>query len=136
MGMLLFPPQTFIWHSFLHVFIFYRSIKKAPKKELIIPLITKNRWRTPGKDTKEETTETSDLDKQAENEILQETLKAVDGWENRGNGVPSNIDIPLFMQNRVPSGFETDEKVDVSLRADQVPIFNSNIFSFKTWLTL
>jgi G patch domain/KOW motif-containing protein len=60
------------------------------------------------------------LDKQAEKEILQETLKAVDGWENRGNGVPSNIDIPLFMQNRVPSGFETDEKVDVSLRADQV----------------
>ncbi|XP_046651868.1 G-patch domain and KOW motifs-containing protein-like [Daphnia pulicaria] len=95
------------------------SIKKAPKKELVIPLITKNRWRTPGNDTKTENTEASDLDKQAEKEILQETLKAVDGWENRGNGVPSNIDIPLFMQNRVPSGFETDEKVDVSLRADQ-----------------
>lgn len=111
--------------------VFFRSIKKAPKKELIIPLITKNRWRTPGKDTKEETTEASDLDKQAENEILQETLKAVDGWENRGNGVPSNIDIPLFMQNRVPSGFETDEKVDVSLRADQVSNFNSNILLVK-----
>ena len=51
----------------------------------------------------------------------------VDGWENRGNGVPSNIDIPLFMQNRVPSGFETDEKVDVSLRAEQVlPSHNSD----------
>ena len=51
----------------------------------------------------------------------------VDGWENRGNGVPSNIDIPLFMQNRVPSGFETDEKVDVSLRAEQVlPLHNSD----------
>jgi hypothetical protein len=35
------------------------------------------------------------------------------------------------MQNRVPSGFETDEKVDVSLRADQVSNFNSNIFLFK-----
>jgi G patch domain/KOW motif-containing protein len=102
------------------MFLCFRSIKKAPKKELVIPLITKNRWRTPGSDTKTENTEASDLDKQAEKEILQETLKAVDGWENRGNGVPSNIDIPLFMQNRVPSGFETDEKVDVSLRADQV----------------
>jgi G patch domain/KOW motif-containing protein len=102
------------------MFLCFRSIKKAPKKELVIPLITKNRWRTPGNDTKTENTEASDLDKQAEKEILQETLKAVDGWENRGNGVPSNIDIPLFMQNRVPSGFETDEKVDVSLRADQV----------------
>ncbi len=103
-----------------------RSIKRAPKKELVIPLITKNRWRTPGNDTKTENTEASDLDKQAETEILQETLKAVDGWENRGNGcVPSNIDIPLFMQNRVPSGFETDEKVDVSLRADQVINFTT-----------
>jgi G patch domain/KOW motif-containing protein len=120
MGMLLFPPQNIHATFIFCMFLCFRSIKKAPKKELVIPLITKNRWRTPGNDTKTENTEASDLDKQAEKEILQETLKAVDGWENRGNGVPSNIDIPLFMQNRVPSGFETDEKVDVSLRADQV----------------
>uniref|UniRef100_A0A0P5MGM2 G patch domain and KOW motifs-containing protein n=1 Tax=Daphnia magna TaxID=35525 RepID=A0A0P5MGM2_9CRUS len=100
---------------------FNGSVKKPKKKELVIPLISKNRWRIPGtaNDGKAENLEPSELDKQAENEILQETLKAVDGWENRGNGVPSNIDIPLFMQNRVPSGFETDEKVDVTLRADQ-----------------
>lgn len=65
-------------------------------------------------------TAVSELDKLAAQEILKETSQAVDGWENRGNGVPSNIQIPLFMQNRVPSGFETDEKVDVALRADQV----------------
>ncbi len=122
MGNFTFPARNFSSSS--SVYHLFRSIKKAKKKELVIPLITKNRWRTPGSSgndsVKVEPTEESELDKQAANEILEETLKAVDGWENRGNGVPSNIDIPLFMQNRVPSGFETDEKVDVSLRAEQV----------------
>lgn len=106
----------------------FSSIKKPEKKELIIPLISKNRWRVPEKAVdqslvKLEPPEESDLDKQAANEIIQETLKAVEGWEKRGNErFPANIEIPLFMQNRVPSGFETDEKVDVTLRADQVTL--------------
>lgn len=68
-----------------------------------------------------EHTELSDLDKEAAKEILEETRKANENLENRGtDGVPSNIEIPLFMRNRVPDGFETDEKVDVSLRAEEV----------------
>lgn len=107
--------------------VFSRSVKREKKKELVIPLITKNRWRLPagsGETKADDTTTNSsnapNLEELAAREIMEETQKATDGWENRGNGVPSNIEIPLFMQNRVPSGFETDDKIDVSLRADQV----------------
>lgn len=102
-------------------------MKKPEKKELVIPLITKNRWRlpAPSKTGSEDAPAPSDestskLDELAAQEIIQETLKANENWEGKLTGVPANIEIPLFMQNRVPSGFETDEKVDVSLRADQV----------------
>ena len=105
----------------------------------MIPLISRNRWRHPETpsipDIKQEKLEDSELDKQAANEIIEETLKAVDSWEQRNNGVPSNIAIPLFMQNRVPSGFETDEKVDVSLRAEQV-IVHSTISNYNNVLSL
>lgn len=36
-----------------------------------------------------------------------------------GSSDPS-FAIPLLMQNKVPSGFETDENFDVSLRPDEV----------------
>ena len=107
---------------------FSRSVKREKKKELVIPLITKNRWRLPAGsgETKDATDTTAsdapNLEELAAREIMEETQKATEGWESRGNGVPSNIEIPLFMQNRVPSGFETDDKIDVSLRADQVYI--------------
>ena len=31
--------------------------------------------------------------------------------------------VPLLMQNKVPDGFETDDKLDVSLRPDEVRLF-------------
>ena len=118
------------------------SIKKPEKKELVIPLIRQNRWRMPAMPkTAEDGTpavqsEASQLEDLAAQEIIQETQKANEGWESKLTGVPANIEIPLFMQNRVPSGFETDEKVDVSLRADAVrhslinPPNDQLIFSF------
>merc|ERR1712071_172083 len=55
----------------------------------------------------------------AAEEIIKETREASEGWENRGNSTSSALEIPLFMQNQIPSGYETDNKVDVSLRPDQ-----------------
>ena len=108
--------KQFLKHSLID-----RSVKKEKKKELVIPLITKNRWRLPGTGEANETNDPPvNLEEQAAREIMEETQKMTDGWENRGNGVTSNVEIPLFMQNRVPTGFETDEKIDVSLRAEQV----------------
>jgi hypothetical protein len=53
----------------------------------------------------------------------------VESVKNRGedsSGV-QETEIPLLLQNRIPDGFETDEHMDVSLRADEV---SWNYFSF------
>ena len=42
-----------------------------------------------------------------------------DDWEGRGNE-DLNLTIPILMQNQVPEGFETDHKLDVSIRPDEV----------------
>lgn len=34
--------------------------------------------------------------------------------------IDADIAIPLLMQNKVPEGFETDDKLDVSLRPSEV----------------
>ena len=33
-----------------------------------------------------------------------------------------NLTIPLLMRNKVPEGFETDDRLDVSLRPDEVRV--------------
>ena len=89
-------------------------------------MIVKNNWRLPapakvnGDSTVVEGDAGNDIDQIAAKEILEETQRVAEAWDSRTNGKPSNIEIPLFMQNRVPSGFETEDKVDTSLRADEV----------------
>jgi len=40
---------------------------------------------------------------------------------NENGTLGSEVDaIPLLLQNRIPDGFETDDKLDVSLRAEEV----------------
>jgi len=98
------------------------TFKEPKKKELVIPLITKNRWRIPDasvSNDKAHDEETKSLEALAAEEIIKETREASEGWENRGNSTSSTLEIPLFMQNQIPSGYETDNKVDVSLRPDQ-----------------
>lgn len=61
--------------------------------------------------------------------LLPETSINSDQWRNRCN-VEGNIEIPLVMRNMVPEGYETEDKLDVSLRPEvssmedyeQVPI--------------
>ena len=94
-----------------------RSVKKKEKKTLVIPLIARNQWR--GADNAKQDKEVCQLEALAAQEIIQETENAANGWENRADCF-SNIEIPSFMLNKVPCGFETDDKMDVSLRANEV----------------
>jgi len=34
----------------------------------------------------------------------------------------SNLTVPLLMRNKVPDGFESDDRLDVSLRPDEVEL--------------
>ncbi|KAK6990314.1 G patch domain and KOW motifs-containing protein [Biomphalaria glabrata] len=93
-------------------------------KDYVIPLIKHNKWRSSNnQDEKvdlvsDTQTDNLDLDALAAKEILRESAKYNETWEDRGteNGT---ISIPLLMQNKIPDGFESEEKLDVALRPDE-----------------
>ncbi|XP_005112486.1 G-patch domain and KOW motifs-containing protein [Aplysia californica] len=102
--------------------------------EYVIPLIRQNKWRVnekegsqnnvkkvqeKGSDALNGHDEINDsLEQKAAKEILQETARYNETWEDRGK-VDTTLAIPLLMQNKVPEGFESDEKLDVGLRPDE-----------------
>ncbi|KAA0713769.1 G-patch domain and KOW motifs-containing protein [Triplophysa tibetana] len=94
-------------------------------KELIIPLIHKNRWyredaERGDKSSKEESTAPSQEDtveSQAVKELIEESQKHQEIWKN-GPQTDPNIAIPLLMQNQAPLGFEDGDKVNVELRPE------------------
>ncbi|GBN13587.1 G-patch domain and KOW motifs-containing protein [Araneus ventricosus] len=94
------------------------TLPKNKPKELVIPLIKKNNWRgskpleSDGKEKK------TDLDNLAVQEILKETSERNAEWESREFSNVT-VSIPLIMQNKIPEGYETDDKLDVSLRAEE-----------------
>lgn len=108
--------------------MFFSSQPKADKKELVIPLIKNNVWRIPKEqqsapqNSSEETGKPSEgdaeltLEQQAIKEILAD---AAGSLESDNKGTTQDMSIPLLVQNKVPEGYETDEKVDVSLRAEE-----------------
>ncbi|ESO94471.1 hypothetical protein LOTGIDRAFT_118225, partial [Lottia gigantea] len=78
-------------------------------KKYVIPLIKENKWRTSG----------NEMDDKAAKEIIEDSSKSNENWVDRGgDGVDPNLQVPLLMKNRVPAGFETDEKLNVVLRPD------------------
>ncbi|WAR26957.1 GPKOW-like protein [Mya arenaria] len=82
------------------------SKPKQEKKEIVIPLIKTNNWKT------------NHL-KAANNGLDSQAASArQESWETRG-AVDTDLAIPLLMQNQVPEGFETDDRLDVSLRPDE-----------------
>jgi len=112
--------------------------KKEVKKDLVIPLISKNNWRTEKSEKHSNKIRTDDnkveslsvdenedektrLERLAAQEILEETQKELKSWESRGEpGSRSAADIPEIMANSIPRGFEEDEgALNVSLRAEQ-----------------
>jgi len=106
------------------------SFKKpaAESKELIIPMIHQNHWRkekdkrrndsngvTSNGTSRIKSNDEHLLESQAVNEILESAKLA-----NEQRGTEPDIGaIPLLLQNRIPDGFETDDKLDVSLRAEE-----------------
>ncbi|KAM7411435.1 hypothetical protein PAMA_021434 [Pampus argenteus] len=97
-------------------------------KELIIPLIQKNRWHVPdqanhskgrGGKTPEATRETDSVESQAVKELIEDSRRQLDQWQN-GTQTESNpnLSIPLLMQNKVPDGFEDGDHVKVDLRPE------------------
>lgn len=94
---------------------------KVNKREYVIPLIKQNLWRNasqqPSTDTHTGTSQ-NDLDSLAARELMEEATRYNETWDERGKS-DANLSIPLMMQNKVPDGFETDEKLNVTLRPDE-----------------
>lgn len=105
------------------------------KKEYMIPLIKQNKWRREDILKKEKGGDQPLKGKDAEEdealkEILEDAARKNEAWDEQGKADNSDLHIPLLMQNKVPEGFETDDKLDVSLRPsepdeadyDEIPI--------------
>ncbi|GFN77265.1 G patch domain and kow motifs-containing protein [Plakobranchus ocellatus] len=99
---------------------------KLPKQEYVIPLIKHNKWRgsVDSKGASHKQVKSNDLpeapntiDELAAKEIILESKKYNEDWDDRDK-VDSSIAIPLLMQNKIPEGFESDDRLDVSLRPD------------------
>ncbi|XP_033745266.1 G-patch domain and KOW motifs-containing protein-like [Pecten maximus] len=99
--------------------------QEIKQKEYVIPLISKNKWRKPEKDEGRSNSngapDTGRIDNQAIQELIEDAAKQNDNWDDRGKIDPS-LSIPLIMRNKVPEGYETDDKLDVSLRPDEVEV--------------
>uniref|UniRef100_A0A672TDE1 G-patch domain and KOW motifs-containing protein n=1 Tax=Sinocyclocheilus grahami TaxID=75366 RepID=A0A672TDE1_SINGR len=102
-------------------------------KELVIPLIHKNRWyrqdaeredksRDPSQQEQEQEQDT--VESQAVKELIEESQKHQERWKN-GSQMDPNFAIPLLMQNQAPQGFEDGDKVKVDLRPEFIICFCS-----------
>ncbi|XP_033643445.1 G-patch domain and KOW motifs-containing protein-like [Asterias rubens] len=121
---------------------------KEKEKLLVIPLIKRNDYgrhgnRQSDKSEKSDDKPTSDqigkpkvqdgeqpkseigekpkennLEDDAVKEIIKDAALYNDDWEGRGKE-DLNLTIPILMQNQVPEGFETDGKLDVSIRPNE-----------------
>ncbi|XP_052284574.1 G-patch domain and KOW motifs-containing protein-like [Dreissena polymorpha] len=91
---------------------------KQEKKEIVIPLIKTNNWKTKQLDNSKHNKSNDGLESQAVQELLKDAEKQKESWDSRGT-VDTGLEIPLLMQNKVPEGFETDDQLDVSLRPDE-----------------
>ncbi|XP_060913735.1 G-patch domain and KOW motifs-containing protein [Labrus mixtus] len=106
-----------------------QSTKPSEKpKELIIPLIQKNRWHKTEKvvqsdagegKTQEATQEKDSVDSQAVKELIEDSRRQLEEWQNGPQSERNlNLRIPLLMQNKVPDGFEDGDHVKVDLRPE------------------
>uniref|UniRef100_A0A8C7DNY0 G-patch domain and KOW motifs-containing protein n=1 Tax=Oncorhynchus kisutch TaxID=8019 RepID=A0A8C7DNY0_ONCKI len=88
-----------------------RPVEKP--KELIIPLIQRNRWSK----TQPPSQEQDSVESQAVKEIIEESQRQLDQWKN-GDQADPNLTIPLLMQNQAPQGFEDGDHIKVDLRPE------------------
>ncbi|KAK2897324.1 G-patch domain and KOW motifs-containing protein [Channa argus] len=104
-----------------------QSSKPSEKpKELIIPLIQKNRWhrldraaQCEGTKTQETTQDGDSVESQAVKELIEDSRRQLEEWQNGPQSESNlNLTIPLLMQNKVPEGFEDGDHVKVDLRPE------------------
>ncbi|CAB1329936.1 unnamed protein product [Coregonus sp. 'balchen'] len=111
------------------------STKPVEKpKELIIPLIQRNRWCSRQENraglvqgqgdgggakakTQPPSQEHDSVESQAVKEIIEESQRQLDQWKN-GDQADPNLTIPLLMQNQAPQGFEDGDHIKVDLRPE------------------
>jgi len=112
------------------------TIIKKKEEELVIPLISKNKWnigdslnktdkksgkeesKKPAKDDTKKDDKELTIEEQAARELIEDSKRQLEEWSKGENG-PDVDHVPLLLSNAVPKGFETDENLDVSLRAEQ-----------------
>lgn len=88
-------------------------------KPLVIPLIQKNRWSVQSKTKEKPEDDAPPMEEedavlsQAVQELIAESQKSE--VEDSGD---QTLSIPLLMQNKVPTGFEDGDKVNVDLRPE------------------
>ncbi|PWA31876.1 hypothetical protein CCH79_00006473, partial [Gambusia affinis] len=107
-----------------------QSSKPTEKpKELIIPLIQKNRWSQAGQrgdgNGKPEAAEQDgdSVESQAVKELIEDSRRQLELWENGPQTEGSlNLSIPLLMQNKMPEGFEDGDRVKVDLRPESTGV--------------
>ncbi|KAM6929845.1 G-patch domain and KOW motifs-containing protein [Lycodopsis pacificus] len=106
-----------------------QSSKPSEKpKELIIPLIQKNRWHradravqgeASGGKTQKPTEDNDSVESQAVKELIEDSRRQLEQWQNGPQSeINPNLAIPLLMQNKVPDGFEDGDRVKVDLRPE------------------
>nr|XP_046251545.1 G-patch domain and KOW motifs-containing protein [Scatophagus argus] len=106
-----------------------QSSKPSEKpKELIIPLIQKNRWHKAdragqsegdGGKVQETAQDDNSVDSQAVKELIEDSRRQLEQWQNGPQSENNlNLRIPLLMQNRVPDGYEDGDCVKVDLRPE------------------
>lgn len=134
------------------------STKQSEKpKDLIIPLIVKNRWKKQGQSegNGEITAQDKDsVDSQAVKELIEgqnlwnpcliprikcwsakgtvplflDSRRQLEQWQNGPQ--PENVlnlNIPLLMQNKVPDGFEDGDHIKVDLRPESVSMQTATV---------
>ncbi|GFU57813.1 g-patch domain and KOW motifs-containing protein [Nephila pilipes] len=94
------------------------TLSKPKPKELVIPLIKTNNWRSLDKPENLCPESKVDLNSLAVQELLKESSEKNNQWEKREFS-NLTVTIPLIMQNKVPEGYETDDRLDVSLRPEE-----------------
>ncbi|XP_006625509.1 G-patch domain and KOW motifs-containing protein isoform X2 [Lepisosteus oculatus] len=102
-----------------------KSTRPAEKpKELVIPLIHKNRWykgegasRTASETCPQPPREEDAVESQAVKELIEESQRQQELWKN-GGAADLNLSIPLLMQNKAPEGYEDGDKIQVDLRPE------------------
>ncbi|RXM97888.1 G patch domain and KOW motifs-containing protein [Acipenser ruthenus] len=107
-----------------------KSTKPSEKpKELVIPLIHKNRWYKEEAGSKgggvqgavqraEQPPEEDVVESLAVKELIEESQRQQEKWKSGGSQGDPNLSIPLLLMNKVPSGFEDGDKVNVDMRPE------------------